>query len=361
MSHGRNRQENSRILLAEGSLTRQLLERLVFPFSVLGITLLLGTLGFYTIGVGRWSLFDCAYMTSITLTSVGYGEILDQMGTDARLFAMALMWTGMGVTLYAISTITAFLVETDFRRILRERRMEKKIAALRGHVIVCGLGKTGFNIVQEMHATRRQCVAIDDQTENLQRTQQRIEDVYCLQGNATDEAILRRAGIENAGGIIATLKNDSDNLLITVQARYISPGIKVVARCEENSLADKFYRAGANYVVNPAFIGGMRMASEILRPHVVTFLDRMLRSRDGSIRVEEAVICEHSPWAGRSLRELDIRRKTGLLLIALKQPDRDEFEYNPSPEDTLKVGTVVIVIGNAEQVSLLRKLCSTGR
>ncbi len=361
MSDGRSRKESSRVILADVPITRQLLERLIFPTTILGLTFLIGTLGFYVLGVRRWSLFECAYMTSITLTSVGYGEILDQMGADARLFAMTLMWTGMGVTLYAISTITAFLVETDFRRILRERRMEKKIAALRGHVIVCGLGKTGFNIVQEMYATRRQCVAIDDNPENLQRTQQRFKDLYYLLGNATDEAILRQAGIENAGGIIASLKNDSDNLLITVQARYISPGIKVVARCEENSLADKFYRAGANYVVNPAFIGGMRMASEILRPHVVTFLDRMLRSRDGSIRVEEAVICEHSPWAGRSLKELDIRRKTGLLLIAMKQPDRDDFEYNPSAEETLKAGTVVIAIGDAEQITLLRKFCTAGK
>lgn len=360
MSDGRNRPDTSRILLADVSITRQLLERLVFPITVLALTFLFGTLGFYVIGTDRWSMFDCAYMTSITLTSVGYGETLDQMGTDAKTFAMVLMWTGMGVTLYAISTITAFLVETDFRRILRERRMENKIAALRGHIIVCGLGKTGFNIIQEMHMTKRHCVAIDDNPENLQKTQQHFEDLFYLLGNATDEGVLQRAGIQNAGGIIAALKNDSDNLLITVQARYISPGIKIVARCEENSLVDKFYRAGANYVVNPAFIGGMRMASEMLRPHVVTFLDRMLRSRDGSIRVEEGIICEHSPWAGRSLKELDIRRKTGLLLIAMKQPDGDEFDYNPSGDEILKAGTIVIAIGNSEQIVLLRKFCSAG-
>lgn len=360
MSDGKNRQEPRRVLLAEVSITRQLIERLVFPVSILGFTLLIGTLGFHVIGRGQWTLFDCAYMTSITLTSVGYGETLVQMGNDAKLFAMVLMWTGMGVTLYAISTITAFLVETDFRRILRERRMENKISALRGHIIVCGLGKTGLNIIQEMQMTRRQCVAIDDNPENLQKAQQRFEDLFYLLGNATEEEILQRAGIRNANGIIAALKNDSDNLLITVQSRYISPGIKIVARCEENSLADKFYRAGADYVVNPAFIGGMRMASEMLRPHVVTFLDRMLRSRDGSIRVEEATISAHSPWEGHSLKELDIRRKTGVLIIAVKQPHGDEFDYNPPAEAILNAGSVLIAIGNAEQIALLRRFAATG-
>ncbi|MCU0587123.1 MAG: NAD-binding protein [Syntrophobacteraceae bacterium] len=360
MSEGGKGSEPSRVLIADASIARQLLERLVVPAAVLGLTFLFGTLGYRVIGAGRWSLFDCAYMTSITLTSVGYGEILDQMGTGARAFTMLLMWTGMGVTLYAISTITAFLVEADFRRILRERRMEKKIGALRGHVVVCGLGKTGLNIIQEMHATRRPCVAIDDSSENLQKAQQRFSGLCYLLGNATDEDILRRAGIEKADGIVAALKNDSDNLLITVQARYINSGIRIVARCEENSLADKFYRAGANRVVNPAFIGGMRMASEILRPHVVSFLDRMLRGRDGSIRVEEAEVLEDSPWAGHTLRELEIHRKTGLLVIAVKHPDREDFEYNPPAEEILRAGTVVIVIGNAEQMGQLRGLCGPG-
>jgi voltage-gated potassium channel len=358
MKESRTSSPTSQILLVDGSIARMLLQRLVLPFSALVLTFLFGTGGFLVIGVGRWSILDCAYMTSITLTTVGYGEVLDQMGNDARVFAMVLMWLGMGVTLYAVSTITAFLVETDLRRILRERRMEKKLDGLRNHFIVCGLGKTGFNIVQELHATRQPCVAIDASPDNLQRTQKHFEGLYYLHGNATEEEILKRAGIQRAAGIIAALKDDSDNLLITVQARYISRTIKIVARCNENNLADKFYRAGANYVVNPAFIGGMRMASEMVRPHVVTFLDRMLRGKDQSVRVEEATVAAGSPWVGKTLQEIEIRLHTGLLLVALKHPESDDFHYNPEPNERLRTGSVLIVIGNSEQVAKLRGLCT---
>ena len=270
---------------------------------------------------------------------------------------MVLMWSGMGVTLYAVSTITAFLVETDLWRILRERRMEKRIAALRGHIIVCGAGKTGFNVIQEIYTTKRPCVVIDGDREMLQKIQENFKDVFCLCGDATEEGVLGRAGIQNAAGIIATLNDDSHNLLITVQARYINPDITIVSRCNENSLADKFYRAGVNYVVNPAFIGGMRMASQMIRPHVVSFLDRMLRSRDQTIRVEEVVVGDDSPWAGRTLKEIDVYGHTGLIPIAMKQPDQEDFQYNPPPDERLRTDTVIIAIGNPGQISKLRQFC----
>ncbi len=262
--HRLESRQSAQYLVAKTTLARELLDRLITPLLMVLITFLIGTLGLVVIGRGRWSLFDCAYMTSITLTTVGYGEVLDQMGQDAQLFAMILMWAGMGVTLYAVSTITAFLVENNLRRILKERRMEKRIATLKDHIIVCGAGKTGFNIIKELHTTRCPCLVIDGNKERLEWTQQHFGELFFLFGDATEEEILKRAGIERAAGVIAALYEDSHNLLITVQARYVNPDIKIVARCNENSLADKFYRAGANYIVNPAFIGGMRMASEIL-------------------------------------------------------------------------------------------------
>lgn len=347
-----------RLLVSDATLVGALLRRLVVPTLMVGAAFLFGTVGFFIIGHDRWTLFDCAYMTSITLTTVGYGETLEELGRDGRFFAMVLMWSGMGVTLYAVSTITAFLVETDLWKILRERKMERRIAALKGHFIVCGAGKTGFNVIKEIYTTNHSCVVIDDDQERLQWVQGHFKDLFFLWGDATEEEILRRAGILNAAGIIAALSDDSHNLLITVQARYVSPNIKIVTRCNENNLADKFYRAGVNYVVNPAFIGGMRMASEMIRPHVVSFLDRMLRGQDQSVRVEEVVVGANSPWVGLTLREADIYRHTGLLPIAMKQPDQDDFSYNPSPDERLMPETVVIAIGNATQIMKLRQHCS---
>ena len=292
-----------------------------FPALLLLVVFIFGTLGFFIIGGGRWTYFDCAYMTSITLTTVGYGEILEDFGSNGRLFAMILMWSGMGVALYAVSSITGFVVERKFSRLLRERKMEKSIAALKDHFIVCGGGHTAVNVIRELMASKRPCVSIEVRPERIDWIANQFHGHYYIQGDATEEEVLFRAGIERASGLLAVLSEDSHNLLITVQARYINPEIKIVARCHENNLVEKFYRAGANYVVNPSFIGGMRMASEIIRPHVVSFLDRMLRGNDGT-RVEEVTILEGSPWAGHSLREINIQRMTGLIPVSLRASRR---------------------------------------
>ncbi len=345
-------------ILHTSELTKALLERLVVPALMILFMFLFGTIGFLIVGGGKWSAFDCAYMTSITLTTVGYGEVLEEMGTGSRLFAMVLMWSGMGVILYAVSAITGFVVEQNLSKLLRERKMEKRVAALRDHYIVCGAGKTGANVTREMINSRRPCVVIEIKPERVEWVRNQFDGVHVILGDATEEEVLKRAGIEKAAGVLAVLGEDSHNLLITVQTRYVNPDIKIVARCHENNLTDKFYRAGANYVVNPAHIGGMRMASEMVRPHVVSFLDRMLRGKDTSVRVEEVSVCEASPWVGYSLNDLRIHDKTGLMPIAIKHPEEDDFRYNPSQDDTLKPGSVVIVIGNAEQVSNLRGFCS---
>jgi voltage-gated potassium channel len=348
-----------RFLLADLALASEFLERLVVPVLLVVCVFLFGTVGFSIIGDGRWSIFDCAYMTSITLTTVGYGETLVDIGDKGRAFAMVLMWSGMGVTLYAVSTVTAFVVEKNLMRMLRERRMERKIAALKGHIIVCGAGSTGYNVARELSATKRKYVIIDGNQERLEWVRVHLEDLFYLYGDATEEEILKRAGIERAEGIIAVLNEDSHNLLITVQARYVNPSIKIVARCNEKNLEDKFFRAGADYIVNPAFIGGMRMASEIIRPHVVSFLDRMLRGHDNTVRVEEVTVGEDSEWVGATLREADIRRHTGLMPIALKQPDQDDFSYNLSMDEALKPGSVLIVIGNPSQIAELHNWCKS--
>jgi voltage-gated potassium channel len=335
------------------------LQHLVFPALLLLAVFVFGTMGFFILGGGKWTLFDCAYMTSITLTTVGYGEILEDFGTNGRLFAMILMWSGMGVALYAVSTITGFVVERKFSGILRERKMEKRIAALKDHFIVCGGGHTAINVLRELIMTRRPCVSIEMKPERIEWIANQFQGHHFIQGDATEEDVLLRAGIERAAGVLAVLAEDSHNLLITVQARYINPDIKIVARCQENNLAEKFYRAGANYVVNPAFIGGMRMASEVIRPHVVSFLDRMLRGL-GTTRVEEVTVSGESPWVGYSLREIDIQGKTGLLPVSLKRLEDSDFTYNPSQDEILTAQSVIVVIGEPEQIANLRRFCAGG-
>jgi voltage-gated potassium channel len=350
--------KSSSFVIIDRALVREVLSRLLMPALLIFGAFVFGTIGFLIIGGGRWSLLDCSYMTSLTLTTVGYGEVLENMGSDGRFFAMVLMWSGVGVTLYAISTITAFLVEKDLWQILRERKMEKHITALKGHVIVCGFGKTGSNALRELYAVKHPCVLIDINQEQIHRALQHFSDIFYICGDATEEDVLKRAGVENANGLIAVLSDDSHNLLIALQTRYLNASIKIVARCNENELVEKFYRAGIDYVVNPAHIGGMRMASELIRPNVVSFLDRMLRGQGEAIRVEEVIVQGDSPWIGLSLKEIDFYGRTGLLPIALKQPDQPDFSYNPSPDERINDGTVIITIGSPEQISILRNLCS---
>jgi len=237
--------------------------------------------------------------------------------------------------------------------------MEKRIAALKDHLIVCGGGHTGVNVLRELTTSQRSCVYIEIKPERIEWIGNQFEKHHFIQGDATEEETLIRAGIERASGVLAVLGEDSHNLLITVQARYINPDIKIVARCHENNLADKFYRAGANYVVNPSFIGGMRMASEMLRPHVVSFLDRMLRGNDPTVRVEEVTVTEKSPWVGHSLKEVDIQGSTGLVPISIRHPEDSDFTYNPSQDEILKPQAVIVVIGNPEQISNLKKFCES--
>jgi len=336
----------------------EILHRLVLPLAFIIGAFLFGTVGFMVIGGGQWNIFECAYMTSLTLTSVGYGEVLEVMGPSARTLAMVLMWVGLGVTLYALSTVTAFVVERDLTRILRERRMEKRIAKMKDHYILCGAGQTGLHVVSELHTTRRPLVVLENDPERIEWLQTRFEKIPLLRGDATEEEALRKAGVERAQGIIAALPNESQNMLITVQVRYINPQVRICARCDATNLVEKFFRAGANYVINPSLIGGMRMASQMIRPQVVNFLDRMLRGQDPSIRVEEVTIGQGSSLAGQKMKEANLHSRTGLTPVALKKQESEEFIYNPKPEEELQIGTVIIVIGPTEQINALRRLAA---
>ena len=346
-------QESRRSLWIE--LAEEFARRLRYPALALVVVFVFGTVGFYLLGGEGGGWLESAYMTSITLTTVGYGEIFE-LGRAGRIFAMMVMWFGVAGMLYATATATAFIVEKDLGRLLRERRMEQRISKMENHYIVCGAGETGSHIIRELYATKQSCVVIELDPARAQWLSERFEDLPILRGDATEEDVLIRAGIERAQGIFAVLSDDGQNMLITVLARFISREIKIVSQCRDNSLANKFYRAGASYVVNPMFIGGMRMASEMIRPQVVTFLDRMLRGQS-VMRVEEVRVGAHSALVGKTLQEADIYSRTGLTPLALEIPER-ETVFNPAPGTTLEAGAVIIVIGNPDQVAALRAYCA---
>jgi voltage-gated potassium channel len=317
-----------------------------------------GTLGYYLLGDGLWNVEQCLYMTVITLTTVGFGEVLPGFNEveHVRLFTILLIVLGMGVFLYFASTLTAFIIEGDLRRALRLGRMKKRLGKMRDHIIVCGVGSTGRHVARELMATRTPVVAIDideDRLEHLNDEYPRRKLSYIV-GDATDDEVLAQANLEHARGLVASLANDKDNLYLVVTARQCNADIRIVARGIDLRVFDKLRRAGADTVVSPNHIGGMRMVSEMIRPAAVKFLDVMLRDGDTTMRIEEVVIGKNG-FSGQTLGDADLRRKANVSVLAVLAKGDTAFTYNPSADQVLEPGMTLVVLGDAESVIELRR------
>lgn len=315
-----------------------------------------GTLSFFGLGHGRWTLFDCFYMTLITLSTVGYGEVLVGMDTmpGARAVAAGLIVLGSGTLVYFVSTITAFIVEGDLQGILRRRKMNREIDRLSGHSIICGVGATGKHVALELLQTGHPTVVVDRSRTAIEELESELgREVPHVLGSAIDDHVLLRAGIVRASVVVAALTDDKDNLFVTITARAFNPSAKIVAKCVEHSTERKLRRAGATSIVSPNYLGGMRMASEVLRPNAIAFLDRMLRDQgEKKIRIEELVIPTGSKLIGRSLAGTTIRNQ-GALVIAVRLPSGD-FVYNPPGSQPIEEGTALVVLADLEDVRRLR-------
>lgn len=316
-----------------------------------------GTVGFML--VEGWSLFDSFYMTVITLATVGYGEV-NPLSTPGRWVAIALILGGTGSLAYGLSMVTALIIEGELRNILGKRRMEKVLARMRGHVIVCGMGETGRHVVEEFQKTRQPCVVIESNPGALKHLE-RLAPVPVVDGDATDEEVLRRARIEEARGLVTTMPSDKDNLFVILTARGMNPTLRIVSRGIADESHEKLRKAGADAVVSANRIGGLRMASEMIRPNVVSFLDTMLRdSSKVSIRFEEAEVPPASPVAARTLAELELHKRAGLVVIAVRQRATRSFLYNPAASTKIEAGDCLVVCGEPDQLERLRRLLAEG-
>lgn len=317
-----------------------------------------GTSGFWMLGQGRWNYAECVYMTVITLSTVGFGE-LSQMHEvpGARPLTIVLIISGVGALAYVQGNLTALLVEGVIGQVLRRNRMRKVIAGLERHVVVAGAGSTGKHVIEELAATATPFVVIDRDLAHLERVSQDVMlgRMLYVHGDATDDHTLVDAGVERAMGVVAALTHDKDNLFVTLSARSLNANARIVSKIVEDRADAKMIKAGASSVVNPAMIGGRRMASELVRPEVNEFLDQMLRDKSRNLRIEECVVPEASSLRGMSLKDSPIRRETKLLVIAVRDKDRT-FVYNPDPEHRIDAGTTLIVMGDNESVSKLRRI-----
>ena len=311
--------------------------------------LLVAAAGYRFFGGPSVTSLDAIYMAVVTISSVGYTEVVDTShNVSLRVFNMFVILFGIGIMLYVFSAFTAFIVEGQLNDLFRRRKMLKQIRDLRDHFIICGAGEVGHHVVQELLKTRNSFVVIDQDDEHLEKIRQ-LGEFPVLRGDAADEDTLSTAGLAYARGLASVLSEDRDNLMVTVTARQMNPNVRIVARCAEARMAGKLIRAGANTAVSPNTIGGLRLASELVRPHVVGFLDMMLKEESKTLRVEEIVIGAQSPWAGKTIHGTEIHKRFELLALALRKPD-GKTHYNPHGSSPLDVGDVVLVMGDVDMI-----------
>jgi voltage-gated potassium channel len=320
-------------------------KQLIISLLLLVVVVLSAAAVYMWLGGPEVTPLDAFYMAVITVSTVGYGEVVNTSAHPAlRLFNIFFILIGIGIMLYVFSAATAFIVEGELNHIFRRRKMLKQIQSMHDHLIVCGAGETGSYLVRELLKTGNVFVVIDHDEERLARISQ-LGEVPVLKGDGADEEILITARIQQARGLASVLPEDKDNLLATVTARQLNPSLRIVARCAEARMVDKLLRAGANAAVSPNMIGGLRLASELIRPSVVSFLDLMMRDQAATMRVEEITVGEGSPWIGKKLRQMDLHGRFELLPLAVRKPD-GELKYNPRDDTALASGDVLVVLGD---------------
>jgi voltage-gated potassium channel len=304
-----------------------------------------GVVGYLLLG---FSFLDALYQTVTTVATVGYREVRP-LDTAGKIFTIALILVGVGTALYTFSLVLEILIEGQLAEQLGRRRMERRIDALTDHVIVCGWGRVGRAITDELGAAQMPIVVIDHDEEQL-------TDVRCpaVAGDATDDRVLERAGLARARALVAALDTDADNLFVTVSARALRPELFIVARVRVPESADKLLRAGADRVVNPQSIGGARIAAFVLQPHVTEFLDVVMHERGLELRLEEVFVPADSSVAGHTISETRLHDRTGALVLAVRHPD-GTFTTKPSSDTVLRDGQVLIAIGTTEELIALSR------
>lgn len=323
----------------------------MYGLALLLLVHLVGTLGYMYIGRPSATWIDSFYMTFITVATIGFGETVD-LSTHpmGRLFTVFIAVVGIATMSYLFSSFVALLLESDLNAALRKKRMEKTIAKLTGHYIVCGIGRVGSNVASELIKTQRALVVIENDREALNHWLELHPNTPHLHADAADDESLRRAGVMVAAGVFAVTGDDSHNLMVSMSVKLLNSKARVVARLHDIRNANKAHRAGADEIVSPDFTGGMRIASAMVRPHVVNFMDQMLRS-DDELRVEEVVV--PAGFQDTPLSELIPKSRDYILLATHEQ---GHWVFNPADDHLIKAGAALVLMTSPAGRARLEKL-----
>ena len=325
--------------------------RIALALAALASVIVFGTVGYLLLGFG---LLEALYQTVTTVATVGYREV-QPLGPGGQVFTIVLILLGVGTALYTFSVLLEGVIEGHLRQHLERRRMDARIAALRGHVIVCGYGRVGASAEEFLRAGGHDIVVVDTDPERLARLG---PDVLHLLGDVNDDEVLRRAGIEHARAIIITLDTDADTVYATLSARAIRPDLVIVSRARTTESKRKLELAGAPRAVNPQRIGGRRLAAFALQPDVAEFLDVVMHDATLDWRIQQVPIAAGSGLAGRRVGEMRIAERTGALLLAVRPTPDGALEPNPPDDLVAPPGAVLIALGIPQELDALAALGS---
>ncbi|MBP6108826.1 MAG: NAD-binding protein [Rhodocyclaceae bacterium] len=318
------------------------------------IVLLFGTMGYKEMGGDEVGWLDAAYMTFLMVATIGYGSGIELFHHPEReLFTMAIAFSGIGIVTYLFSSVTALMLASDFDKTMRRRRMEKRMRSLEGHYVLCGFGRVGRNVASELDITHRHHIVIDERLDLLESLAETHSGFLYIHGDASDDDVLIKANIAKAKGVFAVTGDDSRNLMISLTARQLNPAIRVVARCNDLRNVEKMKKAGADATVSPNFTGGMRIASAMLRPQVVSFLDEMLRS-EHNLRVEE--VTAPVTFQPCMLSALNLKHSENYILLAVRT-DAD-WVFNPPASFVVQPGFTLIAMASPQGREEIRKSLS---
>ena len=306
---------------------------------------ILGTLGFMTIE--EISLFQAFWMTMITVLTVGYGDAVP-VTQAGKVFALLIIPVGVGIVTYAIGVVAAMIIEGNLFHAVRRKKMDKQIAQLQNHIIVCGCGRVGLQVVHELQEKKIPFVVVDKDESILEK-----EKLLYVHGDATEDQVLHHAGISKAAGLVAIVANDAENVFITLTARGINDAIKIVARAEKPETEDKLRRAGANKVINPSSMAGIHIAKGIANPLTVHYIDTVLYGMEQSFVIEEIAVGKGSILASKSLLESDVRNQFDVTILAILR--NGNVIHNPTGQEKLQEHDMIIVFGSVEKLGQFEK------
>ena len=322
---------------------------MIKPVILFFLIIFIGTFGYFIIE--KWNILECLYMTVITVFTVGFKEV-KPLTPVGKIFTIFIIFSGVSTAFYAFTKVAEIAFEGGIREFWRKRMKEKKLKTISNHYLVCGYGRMGQIVQERLEMENIPHIVIENDREKLNI----LEGKNCLyiEGDATLEEVLIEAGIKRAKGLAALLSTDADNLYLVLTARQLNPSLYILSKALDEEGEKKILQIGANKVVSPYKLGGLKIAQGLIRPTLVDFVDLIIRRQELSLFMEEFIVSKQSKIVGFSLKEADIRKKSNVIVVAIRKPGK-EICFNPDPETKIEVGDTLLVLGNGKGIQDFKK------